>query len=99
LAVEEAHQVFQDLGLKNAIVFGKHPLERLKLGLDGGHRIADQLGEVGAAGGGFAHDPIVAGLFRQPKGPPAKVAIYFSRFRQGIRGLDLLDPTRMALLG
>ena len=49
LAVEQAHQVFEHLGLEDAVVLGQHALERLELGLDGGHGLGDELGQVGAA--------------------------------------------------
>ena len=47
LAVEEAHQVFEHLGLEDAVVLGQHAQQRLELGLDGGHRLGDELGQVG----------------------------------------------------
>ena len=46
LAVEEAHQVFEDLGLEDAVVLGQHALERLEVGLDGRHGVGDELGQV-----------------------------------------------------
>ena len=51
LAVEQAHQVFEHLGLEDAVVLRQHALERLELGLDGGHRLGDELRQVGAARG------------------------------------------------
>ena len=67
LAVEEAHQVFEHLGLEDAVVLGQHALQRLESGLDGGHGLGDKLGQVAAAGGGLLHDPVVAGVLRQPE--------------------------------
>ena len=58
-AVEEAHQVFEHLGLEDAVVLRQDAEERLELGLDGGHRVGDQPRKIGTAGGSLLHDEVV----------------------------------------
>ena len=79
LTVEVPHQVFEHLGLEDAEVLGQHVRERLKLGLDRGHRVGDETRQVGSAHGGLLHDPVVAGFLRQPERTAAQV----------VGGLDL----------
>ena len=71
LAVEQAHQVFEHLGLEDAVVLGQHALKRLELGLDGGHGLGDEPRQIAAARGRLLHDPVVAGLLGQPERAPA----------------------------
>ena len=70
-AVEQAHQVFEHLGLEDAIVLRQDALKRLELVLDGGHGLGDQLGQVTAAEGGLFYDPVEPGGLRQLEGPAA----------------------------
>ncbi len=67
-AVEQAHEIFQDHGFKDAVVLGQDALEGLEIGLDGVHGLGDQPGKITA--GGFFHDGVVTGLLGQPQGAP-----------------------------
>ena len=49
----------------STIVLGQDAEERVELGLDGGHRLGDELGQVCTADSGLLHNPVVAGLLRQ----------------------------------
>ena len=73
LAVEQAHQIFENLGLEDAEVLGQDAQQWLELGLDGRHGVADELGQVGSARGRPVHDGVVAGRLRQPERAAAQV--------------------------
>ena len=72
LAVEQPHQVFEHLGLEDAVVLRQHAGERLELGLDGRHGLGDEPGQIAAARGRLLHDPVVAGLLREQERAAAR---------------------------
>jgi len=49
LAVELLRQIFERLGLEDALVRRQNAHQRLELTLHGGHRVGDERRQVGAA--------------------------------------------------
>ena len=65
LTIEHAHEVFEHLGLEDAVVLGQYAEQGLELGLNSGHGLGDEPGQVSAADGGLLHDRVVASGLRQ----------------------------------
>jgi hypothetical protein len=92
LAIEQPHQVFEYLRLKDPVVLRQHALQRLELIFNGGHRLGYKLWQIAPTGRRFVHNDVITRPFREPECAPAHVVcVYRSPLGHPAGSLILLN--------